>query len=288
MNKFYRYDFRNKAENVDNFIRYMLARTLQMFEYTGLPETIPQKELERILQVRGFAFVTEHEGEIYAFTGSLGGQQGVYGEPTEIVIANPALKFSKTLNLKNDGVLVNNDDMQQGLIPLISKYATILNENEITMILSTINRRVNNLISVSDGNTADSARKYLDGLEAGNIGYIMENRLYESLKTKSISESYSTRLVDLIELQQYIKASLYNELGLNSNFNMKKERLIRQEVEINTDSIYPLVDNMLHCRQEAVEKINAMFGTSITVEFSSSWAEREEIEELEELEDAEA
>ena len=214
--------------------------------------------------------------------------QGVYGEPTEIVIANPALKFNKTLNLKNDGVLVNNDDMQQGLIPLISKYATILNENEITMILSTINRRVNNLISVSDGNTADSARKYLDGLEAGNIGYIMENRLYESLKTKSISESYSTRLVDLIELQQYIKASLYNELGLNSNFNMKKERLIRQEVEINTDSIYPLVDNMLHCRQEAVEKVNAMFGTSITVEFSSSWAEREEIEELEELEDAEA
>ena len=43
MNKFCRYDFRNKAENVDNFIRYMLARTLQMFEYTGLPETIPQK-----------------------------------------------------------------------------------------------------------------------------------------------------------------------------------------------------------------------------------------------------
>jgi len=280
MSRFYRYDFRNKAENVDNFIRYMLVRTLQMFEYNGLPETIPQKELERILQVRGFAFVTEHEGEIYAFSGSLGGLPGVYGEPTEIVIANPALKFNKTLNLKEDGVLINNDDMQQGLIPLISKYATILNENEITMILSTINKRVNNLISVSDSNTADSARKYLDGLEAGNIGYIMENRLYESLKTKTISETNSTRLVDLIELQQYIKASLYNELGLNSNFNMKRERLIRKEVEINSDSIYPLVDNMLRCRQEAVEKINAMFGTSITVEFSSSWAKREDVEEI--------
>lgn len=280
MNRFYRYDFRNKAENVDNFIRYMLARTLQMFEYNGLPETIPQKELERILQVRGYAFVAEYEGELYAFTGSLGGKPGVYGEPTEIVIANPALNFNKTLNLKTDGVLINNDDMQQGLIPLISKYATILNENEITMILSTINKRVNNLISVSDSNTADSARKYLDGLEAGNIGYIMENRLYESLKAKSISETSSTRLIDLIELQQYIKASLYNELGLNSNFNMKRERLIRQEVEMNASSIYPLVDNMLRCRQEAVEKINAMFGTSITVEFSSSWARREDVEEI--------
>ena len=292
MNKFYRYDFRNKAENVDNFIRYMLVRTLQMFEYKGLPETIPQKELERLLQVRGYAFVTEHEGKLYAFTGGLGGQQGVYGEPTEIVISNPALKFNKTLNLEKDGVLINNDDMQLGLIPLISKYATILNENEITMILSTINKRVNNLISVNDANTADSARKYLDGIEAGNIGYIMENRLYDSLKTKSISETNSTRLADLIELQQYIKASLYNELGLNSNFNMKKERLINKEIEINSNSIYPLVDNMLRCRQEAVEKINAMFGTSITVEFSSSWAEEEvqdySIEAVEEADSIEA
>lgn len=287
MSKFYSYDFRNKTENVDNFIRYMLVRTLQMFKYKGLPETMPQKELEQLLQVQGYAFITEHDGEIYAFSGSLGGVPGVYGEPTEIVIANPALKFNKTLNLKTDGVLINNDDMRQGLIPLISRYTTILNENEITMILSTINKRINNLISVSDDNTADSAKKYLDGLEAGKIGYIMENRLYDSLKAKTISETNSARLVDLIELQQYIKASLYNELGLNSNFNMKKERLISEEVEINSNSIFPLVDNMLHCRQEAVEKINAMFGTSITVEFSSSWAKREEPEELEELEGGE-
>jgi len=287
VSKFYRYDFRNKEENVNNFIRYMLVRTLQMFKYKGLPETIPQKELEQLLQVQGYAFITEHEGEIYAFSGGLGGKPGVYGEPTEIVIANPALNFNKTLNIERDGVLINNDDMRQGLIPLISRYTTILNENEITMILSTINKRVNNLISVSDDNTADSAKKYLDGLEAGKIGYIMENRLYDSLKAKTISETNSTRLVDLIELQQYIKASLYNELGLNSNFNMKRERLIKPEVEMNTSSIYPLVDNMLHCRQEAVEKINAMFGTSITVEFSSSWAKREEPEELEEPEGGE-
>lgn len=295
LSKFYRYDFRKKAENVDNFIRYMLARTLQMFEYKGLPETIPQKELELLLQVEGYAFIAKHEGEIYAFVGGLGGLQGVYGEPTEIVISNPALQFNKTMNLEKDGVLFNSDDMQQGLVPLISKYATILNENEITMILSTINKRVNNLISVSDDNTAESAKKYLEKLEAGELGYIMENRLYDSLKSRATSENSSTKLVDLIELQQYIKASLYNELGLNSNFNMKKERLISEEVEINSNSIYPLVDNMLHCRQEAIEKMNAMFGTSITVEFSSSWAEGEvqddsieAVEEVDSIEETEA
>lgn len=284
---FGRYDFRDKKRNLDSFIRYMLVRTLQMFKYEGLPETLPAEELEKMLQVEGFAFVTEHEGSLYAFTGGLGGVKGVYGEPTEIVVSSPALSLNKTFRINDDGILISNDYMRIGLIPLISQYGTIINENTITMILSTINKRTNNMISVNDSNTAESARQYLKKLEDGELGFIMENRLYESLKAKTVVENSSTRLSDLIELQQYTKASLFNELGLNSNFNMKKERLITQEIEINSNSIYPLVDNMLECRQKAVDKINEKYGTSITVEFASSWKIRDDIiaEEVEEIEE---
>lgn len=280
---FRQYDFRQKDRNLNYFIQYMLTRTLQMFHYSGLPETIPAEELEKLLQVNGFAFITEVEGNLYAFDGSLGGEQGVYGEATEIVISSPALRYNKTLNIKEDGVLITNDFLKLGLIPLISRYGTILNENEITMILATINKRVNNHIAVSDDNTAESARKYLEKLEAGELGYIMENRLYESLKSISSSDNNSTRLTDLIELQQYTKASLYNELGLNSNFNMKKERLITKEVEINSNSIYPYVDNMLNCRIKGLEAMNEKYNLEATVEFTSSWAEREQVPELEEV-----
>ena len=282
---FRQYDFRQKDRNLNYFIQYTLTRTLQMFHYSGLPETIPAEELEKLLQVNGFAFITEVEGELYAFTGGLGGERGVYGEATEIIISSPALRFNKTLNIKEDGVLITNDFMKLGLIPLISRYGTILNENEITMILATINKRVNNHIAVSDDNTAKSARRYLEKLEAGELGYIMENRLYESLKSISSSDNNSTRLTDLIELQQYTKASLYNELGLNSNFNMKKERLISEEIEINSNSIYPYIDNMLNCRIEALEAMNEKYNLEVTVEFSSSWAEREQVQELEEVQE---
>ena len=76
---------------------------------------------------------------------------------------------------------------------------------------------------------------------------------------------------DLFEFQQYMKASLYNEIGLSANFNMKRERLTANEVEANTDNLYPLVDDMLNCRRLAIEKINEMFGLNIEVEFNSSW-----------------
>jgi len=267
----WQYDYKDKDRNVQHMIAYMLNRTLKMFEYENLPETIPVAEFERLLQVNGFAFVTEVEGELYAFNGGLGGEPDVYGKPTQITIANPALRFNKTLDIAKDGVLVKNDHVGIGLIPLFARYSTILNENEITMILATISKRVSNLISVSDDNTAKSAELYLKKLVAGELGYIMENKLFDSLKSTQTNDSGSVRMADLIEFQQYMKASLFNEIGLNSNYNMKKERLITQEVEINSNSIFPLVDNMLDCRLEAVEKINKMYGTNISVRFGSSW-----------------
>ena len=265
------YDFKKKDKNVNYIISYMLNRTLQMFEYKGLPDSLPIRAMERLIQVNGFTFITEVDGELYAFNGGLGGEQNVYGEPTQIVISNPALRYNKTLNLEEDGVLVRNDDMGMGLIPLLSRYSTMMNENELTMYLAMVGKRVTNLISVADDNTAESAKQYLKDIEEGNLGFIMENRLYDSLKSKSFGDGGSVRLTDLIELQQYTKASLFNELGLNSNFNMKKERLISEEVEINSNSIFPLADSMMKCRQEALEKINEKYGTNITVEFSSSW-----------------
>jgi hypothetical protein len=42
--------------------------------------------------------------------------------------------------------------------------------------------------------------------------------------------------------------------------------------------LHPLIDDMLARRKEALDEVNAMFGTNITVEFNSAW-ETNEIEE---------
>ena len=83
---------------------------------------------------------------------------------------------------------------------------------------------------------------------------------------------------DLIESIQYIKANWYNEIGLNAQFNMKREALNSAETTLNDDILHPTIDVMLQCRKKAVEKINKMFGTNITVELNSVW-EQNKIEE---------
>ena len=52
---------------------------------------------------------------------------------------------------------------------------------------------------------------------------------------------------------------------------MKKERITKEEFTTNSDSLYPLVDDMLNSRRKALEEINKLFDLDITVDFNSSW-----------------
>ena len=266
------YDYKNKTKNVTQSNSYMMAKTLSMFEWEGLPETIPYQELEKLLQVNGYAFVTEVEGELYAFTGGMGGLQDVYGNPTEITINNVALKFNKTLDLKKDGVLLRSDDLMLGLKPILTKYHTIMCENDINMVVHGYNGRISTMISASDDKTKASAEAMLTKVVAGEMAVIGETALFDGVKTHQAGRQEP--ITSLIEFQQYMKASMYNEIGLNANFNMKRERLNSAEVLQNEDTIYPFVDNMMKCRLSGVEKINEMFGTEIDVDYGSVWADK--------------
>ena len=57
---------------------------------------------------------------------------------------------------------------------------------------------------------------------------------------------------------------------------MKRESINSGESQLNNDMLLPLIDDMLKQRQEGAEKVNDMFGTSITVELASSWEDNQE------------
>lgn len=266
------YCYKDKAKNVIIQNNYMLAKTVSMFEWENLPETIPYKELEKLLQVNGFAFITKVNGELYAFNGGLGGVQDVYGNPTQIVISNPSLNFNETLDLKKDGVLIINDDFKLGLIPLFNRYNTFLIENDINMMMYGYNTRTQKLISASDDKTKASAESVVKKSIEGDIAVIGESVIFDGIKVHSGANNSGVSITNLTEFHQYIKASLYNEIGLSANFNMKRERLTAGEIEVGDDSNYPFVYNMLKCRVKAMEQLNKMYDLEINVDFGSVWA----------------
>lgn len=290
----------DKERSIKQYMSYMLNRTNSMFEYENLPDTIPVYILELYLQVFGsccFCYVDETvpttDGNYktpsghYIFYGSIGGERDIYYRPVKFIVANPRIKNSIERNIVYDSlhadikdpcIVIKSDTNYMGLLPLFSRYAAQLTENDISIRSAQINARAQTGICASTDRDAEQARKYFDDLEAGKMGVIADSAFLEGITISNVNTQSSNHIIQLIELQQYLKASWYNELGLNVNFNMKREYMSEEEIAVNTDILLPLVDDMYNNRVEAVSLINEVFGLNIRVMKSSAWANKEQEE----------
>lgn len=278
---------KDKKKSSKYWFQYLLVRTKMMFQYKGLPDTIDASMLERYLQVNGIACITEVDGKLYAFNGSMGGKQDVYYKPTLFVVANPHFKntFSKNIIIGEEGmdfndspldsqpgVLMRNDSEWVGLSPLIAKYSVMLAENLLTIRSADVMLRIIALITASSDKSYKSAMAYLNKLEKGEFGAISDDSFSENqINMQSPPSNNGSYLTQFIELHQYLIGSFFNELGLRANYNMKREAIGEGESSMDEDSIMPLCDDMLLRRKEDVAKINSMYGTNISVDYSSAW-----------------
>lgn len=274
-------DLMDKSYGEMTYIKQFFRMTNQMFKWINLPETIPARILEAYLQWYGQICFTEVEGKYYVFFGGVGSTPNEYYEPTEFIVANPYLNFNKSLKIGEECVLMRNDSYYMGLLPMMERYAKQIVENDISILDAQWNMRIQSLIVANNDTAKKTADIYLEEIKKGKPGIILNRSLMENgLETKPFaSAGTSNGLSQLIEMHQYLKASLLGELGLNANFNMKRERINTAESELNQDALLPLVDDMLAMRKKACEEINAMYGLNIDVEKNSSWKEEEMIDE---------
>ena len=261
----------DKSKVFENYCKYTFTRTQSMFTYEGLPDTIPVQWLESYLQRNGSCCIAEHEGKLYALLGNAGGELDEYYQPTIYTVANPALNLSKSYKIGEDCVYCKNDYDAIGLVPLVSRYCGLMTENLLTVRISDINMRMMNLLSAPDDNTLQSTIQYLKDLEDGKLGVVGETPFFEGLKLQSKGVGNGDYMIQFIELQQYLKGSMYNELGINANFNMKREALSGQEVALNDDALMPLIDDMLKQRRAMCDELNQMFGLNVSVDYGSTW-----------------
>lgn len=272
----------NEKDNlVDMYISYMANRCQSMFKWDNLPDSVNENFLEFFLQMNGHVAFFEYEKNLYISRGTYSDMVDVYGIPKRYIVTNVGLNINKNFLINEDCIIIKNDTLGIGLYPLFKNYATLLSEVDTTLKIATFNARMSTLISASDSATIESAELYLEKLKNGEVGIIAENQFLEGLRSQPLNVNASNSITNLIELKQYLKASWYNDIGLNANFNMKRESLNSGETQLNNDALFPLVDNMLDMRKKACESINTKYNLNITVDFNSSWADNKKEVELE-------
>ena len=135
-----------------------------------------------------------------------------------------------------------------------------------------------NIYYAEDSNTANAFAQMQKNLKWGKLSTVLQTvKSWMSGETKPlgvlpVNGVCTTYMQQLIEIATYIKGQLYNSIGLQSNWNMKRQALSENEIGANNDILKPLVQNMLMCRQDAAKKLGW------TVKLNDTWKHVEEQE----------
>ncbi len=274
---------KNKDASVQSKIAYALAQTSRMFHWTGLPESIPENVFELILQTAGAAFrPNSGEGSEFVFWASEGGEPDVYYRPSQAIVANPALNLYKEYEIGEDVTIFRNDTLQQGLIPMHSRYARELMENELTLYNVSILSRALYAMVAADDNDAAAADAFIEALESGDMHAIHSSSFWERLQIVPTANNPWELVKALTEREQYLASTWKGEYGLEANWNAKREATNEAEAGMGIDGLLPLVDDMLACRREGCDAWNKLHPDApMSVELAGAWKRRHELADAE-------
>lgn len=267
-------NIRTQEKNVHD-----LERLSRAFRFSGGSETLPFDRILQFLFVRGYGAMSVWNGKVYFWgTGTPGGQNGQLLEPTTYTFSNAYTGANGTLKItgpEQDGVLWKCDHLMQGVMPILDKYNILLSHTDLSIYMTLVNSRLQNIGLAGRDAEAKAFEMVFDQLEDGSLKAIVDRNMLN--KTTTLPNSGKTDLLtDLIEIDQFLWAKKWNELGLNANWNGKRESLSHSENLMNADALMPLLEDMLACFQESAEKTNELFGEylekgEIKVEFANAW-----------------
>lgn len=287
---YYNYPFKyqgvtNVQHNFNYYFDMLTNKCCNLFQWEGLPDTIDERALNLDLVLSGKVCWTKFNGELYALTGDVGGEPNVYYEPQEFIIANPILG-SKKVKIRHrdgsqtveglDGILMANSDVDQmsdrtagGLFGLIYQYAGLLADNISSLNISQINGRISQIWTADDEALGRTAELILKDIYEGKPYKIIAQDMIDKVGVLPAAQTgQSNTLLNLMEIHQFFLAQFYSELGIAAQGNLKRERINTAETELMTGSYDINIFNMLKNREEAVEQINALFGTSISIKLN--------------------
>ena len=246
---------------------YLWNIATSIFKYDNLPETMPRIMIEKYIMFNGVCAVTDKpDGKLRIFFGALGGIPNEYYLPTEFIISNPYLKYSANLKIDEDCVLFYNDKYLKGCRNLIESYTKQISNNLYTLYKNDIYNRIRFILTAQDTASKNSAELFLKRLNEGD-DEVVKDTLYNSFNKIDVSDD--TYIIRGIEYHQYLMTNFLNTFGIKSNYNMKRERLQKEEIDLMSGIEHVFIDDLYKSRLECVDRINSKYNTEIGVVYEN-------------------
>lgn len=247
---------------------------LDIFEYDNMPSGISQREIELNLMMTGHAVVLpKKDGTLFTPLTSLFGYDEYY-QPTTAVFANPVVTTAKEYKIGTDCEVIYNNKLKDslyyihadsGLATFVSRYARQLADIESTLNIYSVNSRLTSYPVTTDGSVTESLKAFFKNLVMGKRAIITDDTIIEKFRNVDINRSaIKDGINEWLIARDKILEQFYRDLGVQM-YNPKKAQVTDDEVESNTQLLLISTDDMLRERKEGIERVNNMFGTSISV-----------------------
>ena len=255
--------------NDSNFNRlFNLFSTLALnrFKWDNLPKGLESRHIENALFRFGQAgFVDDKDLGLICLPSSPRGLN-VYGDPTEILLTGNG--YSKEYKVK-DVVRIMNNDLCYPTIIHINYYADKISRCDKAIDMNVRHQKTPYILKTTKQNEL-SMKNLINKIERDDYAIFVDEKMTNGGDTGLLLDQTLVPFVTdkLQEHKNNLVCELLTILGLNNNDsnNMKKERLIVDEVNANNQEIEMYLDADFKKRQKACEEINAKFGLNITVD----------------------
>lgn len=274
------YQVKNVRDGFDYWFFKLLNYVLGIYEYSGLPESLPAREIELNLIITGHAVIFRNNGDLVCIRTELYGYDEYY-RPTQAVFGNVKIQ-SKDLTLgKNAEVIYNNwiranvldhQIVDSGLLTYIKRYARMLADVESTISIRLVNSRQTSYSIAKSQAMAEQLKAFNAQVEAGESAIITDSPFLDAFRNVDIAGKQDTEKVnDLLIARDKILATFFREIGVKFQQEQKKAQLTEDEVEADEQLLLINPKEMLRERQEGLERVNKLFGTSISVKIREEY-----------------
>lgn len=244
---------------------------ISMFEWQNLPPTVDPRYIELHLFQNG-CMVYFNDDVI----GNLcldclpNGNFDVYGNPVNRRAYSTYNNYQRDLN-ESDSVIIWNNYLRTNSITDIKMYSKRLYLLDRIIDVNANAQKTPVLVQGTEKQRLTLLNLYKEF--DGNSPFIFgdKNLDLNALKCLNTGAPYVADKIYQLKTQIWNEALTY--LGITNVNIQKKERLITDEVTRNQGGTIASRYSRLQARREAVEKINAMFGTNISVDYREDFQE---------------
>lgn len=253
------------------YLNRLTELAISMFEWQNLPPTVDPRYIElHLFQNGSMVYFNDDVVGNLCLDCLPNGNFDVYGNPVNRRAYSSYNNYQRDLNEDNSIIIWNNYLRTNSItgIKLYSKRLYLLDR------IIDVNANAQKTPVLVQG--TEKQRQTLINLYKefdGNAPFIFgdKNLDLNALKCLNTGAPYVADKIYQLKTQIWNEALTY--LGI-SNINIqKKERLITDEVTRNQGGTIASRYSRLQARREAVDKINAMFGTNIKVDYREDYQE---------------